>query len=69
MTTFAMIGAMIPLAFGSGAGHEGNAPMALAIIGGLVSSTFLTLIVIPAIYRILYPFDRWLRKFYEKRYL
>ncbi len=69
MTTFAMIGAMVPLAFGSGAGHEGNAPMALAIIGGLISSTFLTLIVIPAIYRILYPLDRWLRKFYEKRYL
>jgi len=69
MTTFAMIGAMIPLAFGTGAGHEGNAPMALAIIGGLVSSTFLTLIVIPAIYRIFYPMDRWLRKYYEKEFL
>jgi len=69
MTTFAMIGAMIPLAFGGGAGHEGNAPMALAIIGGLVSSTFLTLLVIPAIYRIFYPIDRWLRKWYMKEYL
>jgi len=69
MTTFAMIGAMVPLAFGTGAGHEGNAPMALAIIGGLVSSTFLTLIVIPAIYRIFYPMDRWLRKYYEKEFL
>ena len=66
MTTFAMIGAMIPLAFGGGAGSESNAPMALAIIGGLVSSTILTLLVVPAIYKFLYPVDRWLRKFYEK---
>ncbi|WP_373032095.1 efflux RND transporter permease subunit [Sulfurovum sp.] len=66
MTTFAMIGAMLPLAFGTGAGHESNAPMALAIIGGLISSTILTLLVVPAIYRIMYPMDAWLRKWYEK---
>lgn len=66
MTTFAMIGAMLPLAFGSGPGHESNAPMALAIIGGLLSSTILTLLVVPAIYRIMYPMDAWLRKWYEK---
>ncbi|CAA6802407.1 MAG: Acriflavin resistance protein / Multidrug efflux system CmeDEF [uncultured Sulfurovum sp.] len=65
MTTFAMIGAMIPLAFGGGAGSESNAPMALAIIGGLVSSTILTLLVVPAIYKFMYPLDRWLRKWYE----
>jgi HAE1 family hydrophobic/amphiphilic exporter-1 len=66
MTTFAMIGAMIPLAFGGGAGHEANAPMALAIIGGLLSSTILTLLVVPAIYKFMYPMDAWLRKWYEK---
>lgn len=66
MTTFAMIGAMIPLAFGGGAGHESNSPMALAIIGGLISSTILTLLVVPAIYKFMYPLDRWLRKWYEK---
>ena len=66
MTTFAMIGAMIPLAFGTGAGSESNAPMALAIIGGLVSSTILTLLVVPAIYKFMYPVDQFLRKFYEK---
>jgi len=65
MTTFAMIGAMIPLAFGGGPGSEGNAPMALAIIGGLLSSTILTLLVVPAIYKFLYPLDHWLRKWYE----
>jgi HAE1 family hydrophobic/amphiphilic exporter-1 len=66
MTTFAMIAAMIPLAFGNGAGHESNAPMALAIIGGLVSSTILTLLVVPAIYKFMYPVDKWLRSWYEK---
>ena len=66
MTTFAMIGAMLPLAFGGGAGHELNAPMALAIIGGLISSTLLTLLVVPAIYRMMYPLDAWLRKWYER---
>jgi len=66
MTTFAMIGAMLPLALGTGAGSEGNAPMALAIVGGLISSTVLTLLVVPAIYKLMYPLDAWLRKWYEK---
>ena len=65
MTTFAMVGAMMPLAFGTGAGHEMNSPMALSVIGGLISSTILALLVVPAFYKILYPVDRWLRKFYE----
>ncbi len=65
MTTFAMIGAMIPLAFSKGPGFESNSPMALAIIGGLVSSTILTLLVVPAIYKIVYPLDKWLRGWYE----
>ncbi|HOP21332.1 MAG TPA: efflux RND transporter permease subunit [Gammaproteobacteria bacterium] len=65
MTTFAMVGAMIPLAFGSGAGHELNSPVGLSIIGGLISSTILALLVVPAFYKILYPLDRWLRKWYE----
>jgi HAE1 family hydrophobic/amphiphilic exporter-1 len=65
MTTFAMVGAMMPLAFGSGAGHEMNSPMALSVIGGLISSTILALLVVPAFYKILYPVDSWLRKWYE----
>ena len=65
MTTFAMVGAMMPLAFGNGAGHEMNSPMALSVIGGLISSTILALLVVPAFYKILYPVDRWLRKWYE----
>lgn len=66
MTSCAMIFAMAPLAFGGGAGHESNAPMALAVIGGLISSTILTLLVVPAVYRIFYPLDAWLRKYYER---
>jgi len=65
MTTFAMVGAMLPLAFGSGTGHEMNSPMALSVIGGLISSTILALLVVPAFYKILYPIDSWLRKWYE----
>ncbi len=65
MTTIAMIFAMLPLAFGSGLGSETNAPMSIAIIGGLLSSMFLTLLVVPVIYRMINPLDRWLRKWYE----
>ncbi|MBD3801324.1 MAG: efflux RND transporter permease subunit [Campylobacterales bacterium] len=67
MTTFAMVFAMLPLAFGSGFGSETKSPMAIAVIGGLISSMILTLVVVPIIYRLLYPLDRWLRSHYEGR--
>jgi len=67
MTTFAMIFAMLPLALEGGAGHESNAPMAIAVIGGLLSSTLLALFIVPILYRILYPLDAWLRRFYEQK--
>ncbi len=69
MTTFAMIFAMLPLALGGGAGHESNSPMAIAVIGGLISSTLLALFIVPVLYRMMYPLDAWLRKFYERRRL
>jgi len=69
MTTIAMIFAMIPLAMGTGLGSETNAPMAISIIGGLLSSMVLTLLVVPVIYRLINPADRWLRKFYEGKIL
>jgi HAE1 family hydrophobic/amphiphilic exporter-1 len=50
MTTLAMIFGMLPLAFAIGAGAEMRAPMARAVIGGLVTSTLLTLIVVPVVY-------------------
>ncbi|MDO8330034.1 MAG: efflux RND transporter permease subunit [Fluviicoccus sp.] len=50
MTTAAMIAGMIPLALGLGEGAEQRAPMAHALIGGLLTSTVLTLIVVPVMY-------------------
>ncbi|SFV67594.1 Acriflavin resistance protein / Multidrug efflux system CmeDEF [hydrothermal vent metagenome] len=67
MTTIAMIFAMLPLALSNSLGSETKAPMAISIIGGLISSMFLTLLVVPVIYKMINPIDRWLRKWYEKK--
>ncbi|HWQ57058.1 MAG TPA: efflux RND transporter permease subunit [Bryobacteraceae bacterium] len=53
MTTLAMIFGMLPLAFEWGAGAEFRAPMARAVIGGLITSTLLTLLVVPVVYTFL----------------
>ena len=50
MTTIAMVAGMIPLAIANGAGAEVNKGLAIVIIGGLLSSLFLTLIVVPLVY-------------------
>ena len=50
MTTLAMIFGMLPLAFAIGAGAELRAPMARAVVGGLITSTLLSLIVVPVVY-------------------
>jgi len=50
MTTFAMVFGMFPVAFGMGEGAETRAPMGIAVIGGLLTSLFLTLVVVPAAY-------------------
>lgn len=52
MTTLALIFGMLPIAIGTGAGAESRQPMAIAVIGGLTTSTLLTLIVVPAVYTI-----------------
>jgi multidrug efflux pump subunit AcrB len=53
MTTLAMIFGMLPLAFEWGAGAEFRAPMARAVIGGLITSTLLTLFAVPVAYTVL----------------
>jgi HAE1 family hydrophobic/amphiphilic exporter-1 len=53
MTTVAMIFGMLPLALALGAGAEQRAPMARAVIGGLITSTLLTLFVVPVVYTML----------------
>ncbi|WP_244448000.1 efflux RND transporter permease subunit [Neorhizobium vignae] len=64
MTTFAMIGGMAPSALGVGDGGEFKAPMAIAVIGGLLVSTVLSLIVIPSLHLIMSDFgDRTARIF------
>jgi hydrophobic/amphiphilic exporter-1 (mainly G- bacteria), HAE1 family len=59
MTTFAMVFGMIPLALAIGAGAEQRAPMARAVIGGLITSTFLTLFVVPVMYTLLDDAAAW----------
>ena len=56
MTTLAMILGMLPLALGIGAGAELRAPMAVAVIGGLITSTVLTMVIVPLAY---YLIDRF----------
>jgi hydrophobic/amphiphilic exporter-1 (mainly G- bacteria), HAE1 family len=53
MTTFALIAGMMPIAFGTGEGAAFRAPMGVAIIGGVITSTFLTLLVIPTFYEVM----------------
>ena len=56
MTTAAMIFGMLPLAIGLGEGAEQQAPMGRAIIGGVITSTLLTLVVVPVVYTYLDDF-------------
>ena len=72
MTTLAMIFGMLPLAFAIGAGAEMRAPMARAVIGGLITSTLLTLVVVPVVYTYLdglrpAAIGAWLRRRRQRR--
>ncbi len=68
MTTLAMIFGMLPLALAIGAGAEMRAPMARAVVGGLVTSTLLTLLVVPVMYTFMEDMGTWLiRKFRLRR--
>ncbi len=61
MTTLAMIFGMLPLSLAIGAGAEMRAPMARAVVGGLITSTFLTLLIVPVMYSVLDDFGNWIR--------
>jgi HAE1 family hydrophobic/amphiphilic exporter-1 len=50
MTAFSTIAGILPIAIGFGAGAESRRPMGVAVVGGMLSSTFLTLIVVPVVY-------------------
>ena len=59
MTTFAMVFGMIPVALGLGEGSEFRSPMGQAVIGGLITSTFLTLFIVPVVYSIFDDFSKF----------
>ena len=62
MTTLAMIFGMVPLAFALSEGSEQRAPMGQAVIGGVVTSSLLTLVVVPVIYCYLDDLSAWVRR-------
>lgn len=62
MTTLAMVFGMVPLAFGMAEGSEQRAPMGQAVIGGIITSSLLTLVVVPVIYTYLDDFTVWVKR-------
>jgi HAE1 family hydrophobic/amphiphilic exporter-1 len=59
MTTIAMVAGMLPVALGWGGDGDFRAPMAITVIGGLITSTLLTLIIVPAIFTVFDDIERW----------
>jgi len=59
MTTFAMAAGMVPTALGFGEGAEFRVPMAIAVIGGLISSTILSLVLVPVVYEVVDDIESW----------
>jgi HAE1 family hydrophobic/amphiphilic exporter-1 len=62
MTTAAMVFGMLPTALKIGEGAEQRAPMAIAVIGGLITSTLLTLVVVPVVYTLIDDLENFFKK-------
>ena len=62
MTTLAMIFGMVPLAFAMSEGSEQRAPMGQAVIGGVITSSLLTLVVVPVVYCYMDDLANWARR-------
>ncbi len=62
MTTLAMIFGMVPLAFALSEGSEQRAPMGQAVIGGVITSSLLTLVVVPVVYCYMDDLAQWIRR-------
>jgi multidrug efflux pump len=58
MTSFATVFGILPIAIGFGAGAESRRPLGIAVVGGLIFSTFLTLLLVPAVYTLLARFTK-----------
>jgi hydrophobic/amphiphilic exporter-1 (mainly G- bacteria), HAE1 family len=61
MTSLAMMAGMLPTALALGKGSEFRQPMAVAVIGGLISSTLLSLVVVPVVYELIDDIEAWLK--------
>lgn len=69
MTTATMIGSMLPLAVSQGSGSSERVPIAVVLIGGLLTSTLLTLVVVPVVYSLVDDSVQWMgRKLFRKPY-
>jgi HAE1 family hydrophobic/amphiphilic exporter-1 len=66
MTTLAMSMGMLPTALGIGVGAEWRQPMAIGVIGGLISSTTLSLVLVPVVYEIIDDLELWLKPRFAK---
>ncbi|WP_353156909.1 efflux RND transporter permease subunit [Herminiimonas fonticola] len=66
MTTIAMGAGMLPLALGWGADPSFRSPMAITVIGGLITSTLLSLLVVPAVFTYIDDIEHWLKRMMKK---
>jgi Cu/Ag efflux pump CusA len=67
MTTVAMGAGMMPIAVGWGTDPSFRAPMAIVVIGGLITSTFLSLLVVPVVYTYVDDAIEWVRRVLHRR--
>ena len=56
----------MPVAFGLGSGNELRRPMAIAVLGGIILSTILSLVVVPAVYILMDRFRRWVVRLFGR---
>jgi len=66
MTAFSTIAGILPIAIGFGAGAESRRPMGVAVVGGMITSTFLTLYMIPVLYTMFSDLDAWVRRVFHR---
>jgi multidrug efflux pump subunit AcrB len=67
ITTMAMGAGMLPIALGLGTDPSFRAPMAIVVIGGLITSTFLSLLVIPVLFTYVDDAVQWAGRFFTKK--
>jgi multidrug efflux pump subunit AcrB len=66
MTAFSTIAGILPIAIGFGAGAESRRPMGVAVVGGMLTSTFLTLVIIPVVYTLFSDLGAWFRRVFHR---